>query len=49
MGRQFMRYGFGAIALYIVVAQGTNAGQAFSAGASGVGKVVNAFQGKTVS
>lgn len=49
MGRQFLKYGFGAIALYLLVSNGTNTGQVFTAGASGAGKVVNAFQGKTVS
>lgn len=49
MGKQFLKYGFGAIALYLVVANGTQFGQAFSQGAVGTGKVINAFQGKTIS
>lgn len=46
MGRQFLKYGFGAIALYIVVANGSGAGTAFSQGAAGVAKVTSAFQGR---
>ena len=49
MGRQFMKYGFGAIALYLIVANGSNFGDNFVKGASGTGKVINAFQGKTVA
>lgn len=49
MGRQFLKYGFASIALYLVVHNGTDSGRAFSAGASGTGKVINAFQGMKVS
>lgn len=49
MGKQFLKYGFGAIALYIVVANGTGFGNAFSQGASGTAKLVNAFQGQKVA
>jgi hypothetical protein len=45
MGRQFLKYSFGAIALYLVVAN-AGAGQAITAGASGVGTVVRNFQGR---
>lgn len=46
MGRQMLKYGFGAIALYIVVANGTNFGTAFSAGAKGVSQVTQTLQGR---
>lgn len=44
--KQYAKYGAGLIALYLVVANGTKAGTAFRAGASGVGTVVKAFQGR---
>ncbi len=46
MGKQFLKYGFGAIALYIVVANGSNFGTAFSAGAAGVSSVTKTLQGR---
>jgi hypothetical protein len=49
VGRQFLKYGFGAIALYLLVSNGSNGGDLFLKGASGTGKVINAFQGKTVA
>ena len=49
MGRQFMKYGFGAIALYIAVANGSNFGDNFLKGAKGTGTVINAFQGQRVA
>jgi hypothetical protein len=49
VGRQFLKYGFGAIALYLLVANGSNGGDLFLKGAKGTGTVINAFQGKTVA
>lgn len=46
MGRQFLKYSFGAIALYIVVANGSNFGNAFTAGARGVSDVTKTLQGR---
>lgn len=46
MGRQFLKYGMGAIALYIIVANGSGFGSAFSAGASGVSQVTKTLQGR---
>jgi hypothetical protein len=40
------KYGVGLIALYIVVANGSNFGTAFSAGARGVSDVTRTFQGR---
>jgi hypothetical protein len=48
VGRQFLKYGFGAIVVYLLVSNGTNTGDVFTQGAAGAGKVINAFQGKTV-
>lgn len=41
-----LRYGFGAIGLYLVLYYGTNAGKLISAGASGAATDVKAFQGR---
>jgi hypothetical protein len=49
VGRQFLKYGFGAIALFIAVSNGSNFGDNFLKGARGTGVVVNAFQGKSVA
>jgi hypothetical protein len=46
MANKFMRYGFGAIGLYLVLYWGTNAGTVISAGAKGVSQDVQAFQGR---
>lgn len=44
--KQYGKYFFGAIALYIIVANGSNAGQVFSSGAKGVADVTKALQGR---
>lgn len=44
--KQYAKYGAGLIALYLVVANGTKAGRAFKAGASGGATVIKAFQGR---
>jgi hypothetical protein len=46
MGKQAIKYGVSLIALYIVVANGSNFGTAFSAGARGVSDVTRTFQGR---
>lgn len=45
--KQALKYGTGLIALYIVVAQGSNFGTAFSAGAKGVSDVTKTLQGRS--
>lgn len=49
MGRQFMRYGFGAIVVYIAAAYGSNLGDNMLKGAKGVATGVAAFQGRNAS
>lgn len=44
--KQYGKYAFSLIALYIVVANGTNFGTAFSAGAQGVSTVTKTLQGR---
>jgi hypothetical protein len=44
--KQALRYGVGLVALYIVVANGSNFGTAMSAGARGVSDVTRTFQGR---
>jgi hypothetical protein len=44
--KQYLKYGAGLIGLYIVVANGTNFGTAFSAGAQGVSAVTKTLQGR---
>jgi hypothetical protein len=44
--RQGLKYGTALIALYIVVANGSNFGTAFSAGARGVSDVTKTLQGR---
>jgi len=44
--KQYGKYAFSLIALYIVVANGTNFGTAFSAGAKGVSDVTKTLQGR---
>lgn len=44
--RKAIGYTFGAIALYIVVANGTNFGKAISAGAAGAATDIKALQGR---
>lgn len=44
--KQYGKYFAGLIALYLVVANGTNAGKAFTDGASGVATVTKALQGR---
>jgi hypothetical protein len=41
-----LKYGFGAIALYLVVANGGKAAQVIGAGANGTATVTKAFQGR---
>lgn len=49
MGKQFMRYGFGAILVYIAAAYGSDLGKNMLAGAKGVGTVVASFEGRNVN
>ena len=44
MGKDFVRRGFWAIGLYLVVAYGTNAGKLIFESSRGVCRVVEAFQ-----
>jgi hypothetical protein len=44
--KQYGKYYFGAIALFIIVAHGSQAGTAFSAGAKGVADVTKSLQGR---
>jgi hypothetical protein len=44
--KQALKYGTSLIALYIVVANGSNFGTAFSAGARGVSDVTKTLQGR---
>jgi hypothetical protein len=44
--RQALKYGTGLIALYIVVAHGSDFGNAFTAGARGVSDVTKTLQGR---
>jgi hypothetical protein len=44
--KQALKYGTALIALYIVTAQGSNFGGAFSAGAKGVADVTKTLQGR---
>lgn len=46
MLKQSLRYGAGLIALYVVVANGSNFGQVISAGAEGASKVTRTLQGR---
>lgn len=41
-----LKYGTGLIALYLVVAHGSNFGRAFGAGAKGTRDIVKTFQGR---
>jgi hypothetical protein len=43
--KQFLKYGFGVIALYLLVYNGTNSGKLISAGATGAKQIINGFQG----
>jgi hypothetical protein len=44
--KQALRYGATLIGLYIVVANGSNFGTAFKAGAAGVSDVTRSLQGR---
>ena len=44
--KQYGKYFAGLIALYVVVANGSNFGTAFSAGANGVANVTKTLQGR---
>lgn len=44
--RKFLEYGFGAIALYLAVAYGTNFGSDLTSAAAGSANVIKAFQGR---
>lgn len=46
MGRKFLTYGFGAIALYLLVANQTNSGTLLTSAAKGASTVVKSFQGR---
>lgn len=41
-----VKYGFGAIALYLVVANGTKAGSVITSGANGLSTVTRSLQGR---
>jgi hypothetical protein len=45
--KQYGKYFAGLIALYIVVAPGSEAGQVFTAGAKGVDTVTKGLQGRS--
>ncbi|WP_161605424.1 hypothetical protein [Pimelobacter simplex] len=44
--KTYAKYGFGLIAIYLVVANGSKFGTAVRAGANGTGTVIKAFQGR---
>lgn len=44
--QKYLRYGAGLIALYIIVYNGSKAGQVFKDGASGVSSVAKTLQGR---
>lgn len=44
--KTYAKYGAGLIAVYLIVKNGTNSGRAMDAGASGLSKLVRAFQGR---
>lgn len=46
MGRQFMKYTFGAVIVYLAVAYGTNFGNDIKAAAGGYAQGVAALQGR---
>lgn len=45
-GRTMLKYSFGAIALYIIVARGTSSGNVIRQATSGATNLVRAFQGR---
>lgn len=49
MGKQFMRYGFGAIVVYIAAAYGSNLGENMLKGARGGATMVAAFEGRNAT
>jgi hypothetical protein len=46
MIKQAMKYGFGAITLYLLVANASGTGTLFSSGANGIATVTKTFQGR---
>jgi hypothetical protein len=46
MSRKFLTYGFGAIALYLVVFYGANSGKVITSATTGAGTVIKSFQGR---
>jgi hypothetical protein len=46
MGRKFLMYGFGAIALYLAVEHFTGFSSDVNASASGTSNLIKAFQGR---
>lgn len=44
--KQYLRYGTGLVALYIVIANGSNFGTVISKGAEGVATVTKTLQGR---
>ena len=46
MLRQSLRYGAGLIALYVIVANGSNFGTVIAAGAEGASNVTRTLQGR---
>jgi hypothetical protein len=47
MGRQFLKYGGGLIALYLAVYYSTGGGRLIKEGSTGAVKVIRAFQGRS--
>lgn len=45
-GRTLLKYSFGAIALYLVVARGTSSGNVITKATAGATNLVKAFQGR---
>jgi hypothetical protein len=45
--KQYMKYYFGAIALFIIVQTGSNTGQVFKDGATGVADITKSLQGRS--
>lgn len=49
MGRQFLKYGFGAIVVYIAAAYGSGLGTNMLKGAQGASTLVASFEGRNVN
>jgi hypothetical protein len=46
MGKNFLKYSAGLIALYLLVARATGSGRVIKASSSGASTLVKAFQGR---